>query len=294
MEIRAVGVMLPGDMGHAVGRVLREAGLRVITCLRCRSERTAALAAQAGIVDVVDDLQLVREADVILSILPPARATAMAQRIASAVQTTGSDLVYADCNAIAPRTTGEIGNILAAAHIRYVDGGIIGGPPAAGRAATRLYLSGHDAPYLLQLQTPELRVRVVGPEIGQASGLKMCYAALTKGLTALATEALVAGRALGLDDVLRAELRDSQGALLAWIERAIPGMPPRAGRWIGEMEEIAATFGAVGLPAELMDGAAALYRLVSETALGKETPEHRHLGQTVDDVASVIVASLRA
>jgi L-threonate 2-dehydrogenase len=285
MEIRTIGVMTPGEMGHAVGRVLREAGLRVITCLEGRSTRTAACSAHAGIVTVADDRMLVCEADVLLSILPPAHAVAMAERIAAAIRATGTDLLYVDCNAIAPQTTRKVGDVMAAVGVPYVDGGIIGGPPATSETPTRLYASGPDAPYLTRLQTPELQVRVVGPAIGQASGLKMCYAALTKGLTALATEALAAGHVLGLEALLRSELQDSQGALLAWMERAIPRMPPKAGRWIGEMEEIAATFGAVGLPPELMVGAAALYRVVSETALGEETPDARRQGQSASGVA---------
>jgi 3-hydroxyisobutyrate dehydrogenase-like beta-hydroxyacid dehydrogenase len=277
-------------MGHAVGRVLRESGLRVITSLQGRSEQTAARSAQAGIVAVADDLTLVREADVILSILPPAHAVAMAARIAAAIRATGTNLLYVDCNAIAPQTICKVGVILAAVGVRSVDGGIIGGPPASSASPTRLYVSGPDAPCLARLQTPELQVRVVGPSIGQASGLKMCYAALTKGVTALAAEALAAGHLLGLEALLRSELQESQGALLAWMERAIPRMPPKAGRWIGEMEEIAATFGAVGLPPELMVGAAALYRLISETALGEETPDARRRGQPASGVAEQLAA----
>jgi 3-hydroxyisobutyrate dehydrogenase-like beta-hydroxyacid dehydrogenase len=292
MEISTVGVMTPGDMGHAVGRVLRVSGLRVITSLQGRSEQTAARAARASIIDIGDDLELVREADALLSILPPAQAVAMAARIAAAIRATGTELVYVDCNAIAPQTTHEIEAMLAAVGVRYVDGGIIGGPPASSASPTRLYVSGPDAPCLMQLHTPELHIRVLGPSIGQASGLKMCYASLTKGLTALATEALVAGQVLGLDRVLWTELQESQGALLAWIERAIPRMPPKAGRWIGEMEEIAATFSAVALPAELMIGAAKLYRLVSEAALGEVTPETRRGVETVDDVTAVLAAHL--
>jgi 3-hydroxyisobutyrate dehydrogenase-like beta-hydroxyacid dehydrogenase len=292
VEIRTVAVMTPGDMGHAVGRALREGGLRVITCLRGRSARTAALAESAGIDDVADDVALVREAGLVLSILVPAQARALAERIAAAVRATGADLLYADCNAIAPQTSREIGELLAAAGVRYVDAGIIGGPPVPGTPGPRVYTSGAAAPELAQLRDHGLDVRVVGPEIGQASGLKMCYASLTKGLTALATEALTTGRALGLDEVLRSELRESQGALLHWIERSIPGMPPKAARWVGEMQEIAATFAAVGLPPQMPEGAAALYQVVSETELGRETPEERRHGQTADEVAALLAAAL--
>ncbi len=292
MQIRTVAVMTPGDMGHAIGRLLRAGGLRVITCLRGRSARTAALAARAGIDDVADDVTLVREADLVLAILVPAQARALAERIAAAVRATGAGLLYADCNAIAPRTSREIGDLLAAAGVRYVDAGIIGNPPVPGTPGPRVYASGGAAPGLAQLRDHGLDVRVVGPEIGQASGLKMCYASLTKGLTALATEALTTGRVLGMDEILRAELRESQGALLNWIERAVPGMPPKAARWVGEMQEIAATFGAVGLPPQMLEGAAALYQMVSETELGRETPEERQRGQTADEVAALLAAAL--
>jgi L-threonate 2-dehydrogenase len=291
-QIDTVAIIAPGDMGHAVGRVLRETGMRVITCLRGRSARTASLAAQAGIADVEDDAALVREADVILSILPPAPATGLARRMAAAAEGSARHPIYADCNAISPATTRAIGDIVTESGMPYVDGGIIGGPPVTGRSGTRLYVSGPEAPSLTCLSTPGLEVRVLSPIIGQASGLKMCYASLTKGLTALATEAVVAGRVLDLDEALRDELRDSQPVLFEWIERAVPSMPPRAGRWVGEMEEIAATFGAVGLSPEMLEGAAAVYRLVGGTALGQETPEKRALGQTVEDVAAILAAAL--
>src|SRR5581483_9064499 len=96
-----VGILTPGDMGHAVGEVLRHGGLRVITCLRGRSARTVALAAEAGIEDVADDETLVREADMILSILAPSAAAEIAQRVAAALRSTGERVCFVECNAIA-------------------------------------------------------------------------------------------------------------------------------------------------------------------------------------------------
>jgi hypothetical protein len=120
----------------------------------------------------------------------------------------------------------------------------------------------------------------------------MCYAALTKGLTALATELLVAGEAMGLGAPLRHELGESQPALYAWAERALPGMPPKASRWVGEMEEIAATFGHLGLTPRILEGAADLYRQVGETPLGTETPEDRRRGTTAGEVVGILAESL--
>lgn len=309
--IRTVAVMSPGDMGHAIGAALRRGGLRVITCLRGRSPRTRDLAEQAGIEDVAGDEALVEQADVLLSVLVPAEALGLAERLAAAIRTTHGTraahharggLLYADLNAISPQTARRIGAIVSAAGARFVDGGIIGGPPRQGSAGPRIYLSGEHALALLPLRDAGLDVRPMGRgiggatgtggEIGQASGLKMCYAALTKGLTALGTELLVAARAMGLSEPLRTELAASQAALLQTLERGLPGMPPKAYRWVGEMEEIAATFGALGLPPGLMAGAADLYRLVERSPLGAETPEARTRGQTAADVVETLAATL--
>jgi len=294
MTIETVAIVSTGDMGHALGRRLRDHGLRVITSLRGRSARTAALAATAGIENVAEDAQLVAEADVVLAVLAPAAALDLADRVAEAARGNRADLLYVECNAIAPQTVRTIASHLEKAGVRVVDAGIIGGPPRSGGAdeGPRIYASGNNAAEFARLRDYGLDVRVLGSEIGQASGLKMCYAALTKGLSALATELLVAGRAMNLNDALHAELESSQGSLLRWIERALPGMPPKADRWVGEMEEIAATFGAPGLTPLLHQGAADLYRFVTTTPLGDETPEARHLGQTADDVIAVLAGSL--
>lgn len=287
-----IGIISPGDMGHAIGTVLVQHGLRVLTNLQGRSPRTVALAAQAGMIDVGDDATLVREADLLLSVLVPAQASAFAERMAAAMRATHSTPLFADCNAISPRTALSIERLLREVGAEVVDIGIIGAPPRVGRAETRLYASGPGAERLAVLGEYGLDVRVIGPQVGQASGLKMCYASLTKGLTALATQALVAGEALGLASILTDELRDSQDALLEWVERQVPRMPPKAYRWIGEMEEIARTFADVGLPPQMPQGAAALFRLVGQTELGTETPEERHLGQTLEEVINTLSDAL--
>ncbi len=288
-----VAIISPGDMGHAIGAVLWQHGLRVLTNLQGRSGRTAALAAQAGMADVADDQTLVREADILLSVLVPAQAYACAERIAAAMRSTKTTLLFADCNAIAPRTVQSIEHLLNEAGADVVDVGIIGSPPQAGHAGPRLYASGPTAERLAILNEYGLEVQAMGPHVGQASGLKMCYASVTKGLTALASEALTAGQALGLADVLINELQDSQGELFQWFERQIPRMPPKAYRWVGEMEEIARTFADLGLPPQMLEGAAALYRLVEQTELGTETPEERHLGQTLEEVTGILAAALK-
>src|SRR5438270_13279 len=151
-----------------------------------------ALAAGGGIEDVGSDETLVREADVFLSVLPPSEAPALAKRIAGAVRQAGAELLYADCNAISPGTVEKVARLTEGTGIRFVDVGIIGNPPLPGPPKTRLYASGPHAGEFAQLGQHGLDVRVMGDRIGQASGIKMCYASLTKGLTALGTELLTA------------------------------------------------------------------------------------------------------
>ena len=169
-----IAIMFPGDMGHAVGSVLRRGGLRVITRIDGRSERTRALAARAGIEGVADDAALLRQADVVLSILVPAAAPTLAERIARAVRASGATPLYVDCNAIAPQTTRRIAEIIEGAGARFVDAGIIGPPPKPGAASTRFYASGREAAAFARLGEFGLDVRVVGDEPGQASAVKMC------------------------------------------------------------------------------------------------------------------------
>ena len=269
---QTVAIISPGYMGHVCGKVLREHGLPVITSLQGRSARTRQLAERASIADVGSMAVVVQQADLILSILVPDQAVATAQGVAQALTATNGTTVYVDCNAIAPQTAQTIGQIITGAGSRYVDAGIIG-PPPHKPGTTRFYASGPDVATFTQLNNFGLTVIGLGAEIGQASAFKMCYAALTKGLTALGTELLTAAEAFGISQPLAEEFANSQAQLYKQLQQALPGMPAKAHRWIGEMEEIAQTFGALGLTPHMLAGAADLYRFVHSTPLGQLTPE---------------------
>lgn len=270
MALAPVGILSPGDMGAAIGAALGAHGVPVLTCLAGRGELTRLRAREAGMHDLPDLDGLVREAALILSVLVPAEAEGLALQLADAMRRTGSRPVFADCNAISPGTMRRIAAAVGAAGATVADAGIIGPPPGPGRS-TRLYCSGPDVTALTALNEHGLEVRVVGEAIGQASGLKMVYAASTKGTTALWTELLVAAKALGLDQALAAEFAQSRGGIAAQVSGSIPSMPRRARRWVGEMEEIARTFAEVGLTPRILEGAAEMYRLVGETPLADQT-----------------------
>lgn len=281
---QAVAILSPGDMGAATGRILREAGLRVLTTLEGRSALTRLRAEESGFEDCpLDDL--VREADLLLSILVPAEAKQTAERVAEAMRRNGATPVYADCNAVAPRTALAIEQVIRDAGAPFIDAGIIGPPPGPG-VSTRFHCSGPDTAVFEALRDSGLDVRRVGSEVGQASGLKMVYAASTKGTTALWTELMVAASALGLGDALLAEFGSSPTA--AAHLRAIPSMPRRARRWVGEMEEIALTFRDLGLTPHILEGAADMYRFVGGTPFGDLT------SRDPDPALESLVAALAA
>jgi 3-hydroxyisobutyrate dehydrogenase-like beta-hydroxyacid dehydrogenase len=293
MAIQTVGLLSPGDMGHVVGQVLLQHGMRVVTCLQGRSERTRMLSRKAGIAEVPTHEQLVREADLLLSILVPEEALNTARVVAQALRNAGATTLYADCNAVSPRTVRAIAEVITAAGSRFVDAGIIGSPPRR-EGTTRFYASGPDVEEFAELGRYGLDVRPLGLEIGQASGIKMCYAAFTKGTTALATGLLTVAHSMGLYEPLVQEFQKSQGDRYRTMERQIPTMPPRAYRWIGEMEEIAQTFADAGLTPKFHQAAADMYRFVASTPLAEETPETRDCERTLTQVIDVLAASLKA
>ncbi len=282
-----VGILSPGDMGHTVGDVLRQNGLRVVTCLEGRSPRTRELTRKADIVDLPTYQTLITEADLILSIMVPAQATSAAETVAEASQKVRTDLTYVDCNAIAPQTVRKIGETITSTGSNFVDASIIGPPPRT-HGLTRFYASGPEITSFLELKEHGLDVRPLGDEIGLASAIKMCYASLTKGLTALCTELLTAAELLGVSDALADEFQLSQSALYERMERGLPGMPTKAKRWIGEMEEISNTFAHVGLTPNILTGAADMYQLVSSTHLADLSPEARDQFPTLRELITTL------
>ena len=287
--MKTVGILSPGDMGHTVGQRLKSHGLQVVAHLADRSERTRGLAAKAGIEEVASYDAMVEIADIVLCILVPAEAGAAAKTVAGSLRRTGAELVYADCNAVSPQTTIEIGQIITDAGGRFVDASIIG-PPPRGEGTTRFYASGVHAGELARLEDYGLDVPVMSDRVGDASAIKMCYAGLTKGLTALCTNLVVAAEALGIRDALFEEYDLSQPAMRKRME-GLPSMPTKSRRWVGEMEEIAATMAEVGMSPKFHEGAADVYRLVGGSTLADRTPEDPD-EPTLGEMLRVLVESL--
>ena len=292
MALRRIAILSPGDMGHGVGKVLAERGYTVITCLAGRSQRTRELAAAAGFGDVPSLEDVVREADPIMSILVPSQAAALATEVAQAMRATGTSRPFADCNAVSPRSASAIAAIIGGAGGDYIDAGISGSSPARG-AVPRIYTSGPGAGLMDELDGAGVAVRNLGPSIGRASAIKMCYASMTKGTNALRVAMLAAADSLGLYDELVEELGQSQGGTLSQMESGIPGLPANAGRWIGEMEEIAGTFEQAGVTPRFHQGAAEMFRLLAATPFADESPETIDSGRTLQETIRAITGLLR-
>ena len=291
MPVKTVAILSPGDMGHAVGRALVDHGLEVITSLDGRSDRTRRLASEGNIQDVPDLKEMSYRADLILSILVPSEAIGVARNVAGAIRGMASAPPFVDCNAVSPQSARVMSEIIGEAGGRFIDGSIIGGPPGRG-ASPRIYISGPGSRIMAELDGKGIEVRLMGDEVGRASAIKMCYAAGTKGTTALHTALLTAAEAMGVLEELAAELRSSQPDVYKRMEGQVPSLPISAGRWIGEMEEIAAAFDHVGVTPGFHQGAAAMFRLLAQTPFAVETPETRDSSRTLDETIASLVQLL--
>ena len=274
MSIKTIGVMSPGDMGQAVAGQLKHQGFIVLTALDHRSARSKTLAREAGLTDVGSIARLSAESDVILSIMNPAAALEFAQAAATAYAAGHNKALFVDCNAIAPATLEAVNAAISGAGGRCLDGTIIGSPPR-DKARCNLYFSGPGAQALAPLAGPQLNVRILGERMGEASALKMCYGAMNKGIQALMLETLMAARRLGVEQVFEEQMRETRSDLHDWMLKVMPVMPPKAYRWVPEMQQIAQTFAGVGMTPRIFDGAADMFGLVATTTLGKQTPESR-------------------
>jgi len=266
-----VAVIAPGMMGSAVAKRLTANGLEVRTLLQGRGAETLARAKDAGMIGVSE--AEIAACDIILSILPPGNALELAEKLAASLRAAVSKPVYVDCNALDPASVLRIARVIEETGASFVDGGIIGGPPTANWKGARIYLSGPDAAKVAVLQQYGLNTPVQPGPIGAASAMKMSYAGITKGFTALGAGMMLAATRAGTAAALQAELSTSQPALYQWLTTQMPKMYSKAYRWVAEMEEIAAFVGEDPAAAKFYQGAAELYARIAADFEGpnKET-----------------------
>ena len=256
-------------MGAAVARRLSDNGVEVVTTLENRGAESQARAAAAGM-RPVSPQQLV-DSDFILSIVPPAAALEFAQAIAPPLRSALRKPVFVDCNAVSPDTARRIAAVIEPTGAPFVDAGIIGPPPGAGAGEPSIYASGAAAPKFSVLRERGLDTRVLDGPIGAASALKMCYAGIQKGVTAVATAMTLAAARVGASAELKQELAAREPQYLAALTRKVPIMLPKAYRWVAEMQEIS-QFTVPDGASDIYAGAAEIYQRVAR-ALAEGGPE---------------------
>jgi 3-hydroxyisobutyrate dehydrogenase-like beta-hydroxyacid dehydrogenase len=249
-------------MGAGVGRRLAENKVTVLTSLAGRSEESAKRAREAGMQPVED--RTLAEADFFLSIIPPGDALGLAKRLAPVLTAANKKPVYVDCNAVSPPTVQKIADEIAATGCPFVGAGIIGPPPKPGSTNTKIYASGPAAADFAGLNDYGLIVRVLDGPVTAASALKMSYAGITKGFTALGTAMMLAATRGGSADALRAELAESRPDLLRYLSNQVPSMYSKAYRWVAELDEIASFVGDERVEHEMLAAAARLYERIAD------------------------------
>ncbi len=273
MKFGKIGLMTPGDMGQGMAMQIQARGYTVCTALEGRSERSRRLANEAGLTDVGSIAKLVGECDAVLSVMDPGAALSFGRQAADAIRARKHNTLIVDCNAIAPQTAVEIASMVGEARGKFVDAGIIG-PPPRGNAKITLYVSGPDARLLEQIGGPQLKVQVVSDRIGDASALKMCSGALTKGTQALWLEVMIAAQRMGVHELLERDLREGpRSEIYKWVSGQLAIMPPKAYRWVPEMNEVAKTMATSGITPQVFSSIAEICAAVGRTELGAETPE---------------------
>jgi 3-hydroxyisobutyrate dehydrogenase-like beta-hydroxyacid dehydrogenase len=263
-----IGILHPGEMGISVAASAINSGHQVYWVSQGRSDATCTRAEKHKLIDIVSFSQFCRTCEVILSVCPPHAAEDVAQAVIDA----GFKGLYMDANAISPRHTIEIGQVLEANGIQFVDGGIIGGPAWTPKE-TWLYLSGdHAAEIASCFSNGPLGTKIIGKEIGKASALKMCYAAYTKGTTALLAAILATAESLAVREELYQQWDRDDREFSEQVNRRVQRVTAKAWRFEGEMEEIAATFRAAGLPEGFHLAAAEIYHHMAMFKDSNETP----------------------
>jgi hypothetical protein len=257
--LATVGILSIGQMGLGVAKLLVAHNYRVLTNVNDRSSATQKRAKDASLGLVENDVELVGRSDYIVSIVPPRDAVATANRIIDALtnssaprQSSTNPLYYLDLNAVSPSTASKIAESFKqkTPDVRFVDGGIIGGPPTPIQDSTwkrpGIPLSGPhpltEAPISGANLADVLYTNYLGPKIGAASGLKCCFAALSKGFIALALQSFSTAAALDVLPALEGYLEEFNPGGGERAKKGVVGCTSKAYRWVEEMNQIGQCF----------------------------------------------------
>lgn len=282
-----LGILHPGQMGISVAATAKNSGCTVYWAGEGRSAQSHARGQEHGLIDVGTLADLCRVSEIIISVCPPHAA----EEVAASVIAQNFRGLYVDANAISPQRTQNIAKQVMGGGATFVDGGIVGNP-AWKPGTTWLYLSGPSADQVAAaFAAGPLETEVIGDEIGKASALKMCYAALTKGTTALLAAVFGAASELGVLDELMAEWGRGGARTDEENERKVREVTAKAWRFVGEMDEIAATFDGAGMPAGFHQAAADIYQRLAKF---KDAPATPAIQEVLDALQSPAESTVHA
>ena len=285
--MQAIGILYPGDMGHNVGRVLKEDGFAVVTTLVGRSRRTRQLSAQAAITELDSLLAVVEQADIVLSIIPPTAARAVSRDFAQAARQANRRPLFVDANAVSPMTVSQVGETVRAAGCDFLDACIIG-PARDVRGRCTLYVSGPNVREFESALGQSLRMHPLGDTIGQASAFKMLFSGLNKGLVAVLSELTVAAQEYDFLDPLLACYTELFPGVMQSLEWLVPTYPFHAARRAEEMRELAETLEHLRSSAVMARGTQQTLAEIGQLNLTDRFPEHGEHGWTLRQVIEAL------
>ena len=269
MAFERIGILSIGEMGYHWAKILTGRGVEVLTYAKDRSETTRKRAESVGVKCVPSTAALVKDTDLIVSIVVPSAAKRVATKVAKAAAKSGrKNLLYLDANAISPMTANAIEKVLQPSGVDFVDGCIIGSATKMDKGAV-VYVSGPQAAKIQDLEPHGFSVKVLGPTVAQASAFKVVYAGLTKGLQGLFVELLMGARRFGLLDEIFKRYEESFPGLLDKLTSSIVGLRIHAARRAEEMDELKRTFGYHGMKAFMAPAAQRVLQSIAELDVGK-------------------------
>jgi 3-hydroxyisobutyrate dehydrogenase-like beta-hydroxyacid dehydrogenase len=282
MAFQRIGILSIGEMGYHWAKILTGRGVKVLTYAKDRSETTRQRAEKLGVECVASLNSLVKDTDLIVSIVVPFAAKRVANKVAKAAAKCGrKDLLYLDANAISPMTAAEIGKVLQPNGVNFVDGCIIGSASKMDKGAV-VYVSGPQAALIQELGAYGFSVKVLGTTVAQASAFKVVYAGLTKGLQGLFVELLMGARAFGLLDEILKRYEESFPGLLDKVTSSIVGLRIHAGRRAEEMDELKRTFNHHGMKSFMAPAAQKVLQAIAALEVGKPSESGAREGELLE------------
>src|SRR5215475_1546540 len=284
MAFERIGILSIGEMGYHWAKILTGLGAEVLTYAKDRSETTRKRAENVAVKCVPSMAALVKDADLIVSIVVPSAAKRVATKVATAAAKSGrSNLLYLDANAISPMTAVEIGKVLQPSGVNFVDGCIIGSATKMDKGAM-VYVSGAQAARIQELALYGFSVSVLGPAVAQASAFKVVYAGLTKGLQGLFVELLMGARSFGLLDEILKRYEESFPGLLDKVTSSIVGLRIHAGRRAEEMDELKRTFNHHGMNSFMAPAVKKVLQSIAALEIGKASDAGAREGDLLETV----------